>query len=73
MFYLSLIHIYRLHNYQRSQEMNNTLNEAGIEDSIENNQMIVEKMCIRDRYFPRLDLGTNTPPQTAQRFKSLPR
>ena len=34
----------RLHNYQRSQEMNNTLNEAGIEDSIENNQMIVENL-----------------------------
>lgn len=31
----------RLHNYQRSQEMSNTLKEAGIEDTIENNQMIV--------------------------------
>lgn len=34
----------RLHNYQRSQEMSNTLNTAGIEDTIENNQMIVENL-----------------------------
>lgn len=34
----------RLHNYQRSQEMSRTLNEAGIEDTIENNQMIVENL-----------------------------
>ena len=35
---------YRLHNYQRSQEMSKTLNQAGIEDTIENNQMIVENL-----------------------------
>lgn len=34
----------RVHNYQRSQEMSNTLNKAGIEDTIENNQMIVENL-----------------------------
>lgn len=34
----------RLHNYQRSQEMSNTLNTAGIENTIENNQMIVENL-----------------------------
>ena len=34
----------KLHNYQRSQEMSKTLNEAGIEDTIENNQMIVENL-----------------------------
>lgn len=33
-----------LHNYQRSQEMSKTLNTAGIEDTIENNQMIVENL-----------------------------
>lgn len=34
----------KLHNYQRSQEMCNTLNNAGIEDTIENNQMIVTNL-----------------------------
>lgn len=34
----------RLHNYQCSQEMSNTLNTAGIEDTIKNNQMIVENL-----------------------------
>lgn len=34
----------RLHNYQRSMEMSNTLNNAGIEDNDENNLMIVRNL-----------------------------
>ncbi|RFZ79265.1 hypothetical protein DS742_08535 [Lacrimispora amygdalina] len=34
----------KLHNYQRSQEMSKTLNNAGILDNAENNQMIAEEL-----------------------------
>ena len=70
---------YRLHNYQRSQEMNNTLNEAGIEDSIENNQMIVENLLdaakeVTDGNTEIISYieGVNGKVQVVSRWKILP-
>lgn len=34
----------KLHNYQRSQEMSTTLNNAGITDTAENNEMIAKNL-----------------------------
>lgn len=34
----------KLHNYQRSQEMSRTLSNAGIVDTVDNNQMIVDNL-----------------------------
>ena len=69
----------RLHNYQRSQEMNNTLNEAGIEDSIENNQMIVENLLdaakeVTDGNTEIISYiaGVNGKVQVVSRWKILP-
>ena len=69
----------RLHNYQRSQEMNNTLNEAGIEDSIENNQMIVENLldAAKDVTDGNTEIisyieGVNGKVQVVSRWKILP-
>ena len=69
----------RLHNYQRSQEMNNTLNEAGIEDSIENDQMIVENLLdaakeVTDGNTEIISYieGVNGKVQVVSRWKILP-
>ena len=35
--------------------------------------LIAEKGAQSGQYLPRLDFGTNTPPHSAQRFKSLSR